>query len=306
MMLLTEPTSAGYPAEYLVARLRGRSKAYFSDWRSLAAGTAALADQGPEGFSGLAALLRWCFQQMERSLREAFASLLFVLESRTIILCLRFIKAGDFSGIEALLRESLLGPGLRRALLAEWPFDQRLATLAAALAAADRHFAVLPETVGRPGGLPLFEQHLTVAALNRMAARSLPSLLKKFANHLVDCRNLLAVNKFLRWQEEQPPLLAEGGLIPQQKLRRAANPADLLRLAGIFGYGLDEKTAAERLEVELTRFLASQLRHHRLSDDCAIQILFFLWRAYAEQRNRSLLFEGRRLDQTLLLEELLY
>jgi len=306
MILLTESTSVGYPDEYLIARLRGRSKAYFSDWRGIAAGTAALAGQGVEGFPGFAALLRWCFQQMESSLREVFASLFFVIESRTIILCLRFIKSGDFPGIEALLQGSLLGSGLRRALLTERPIEQRLATLAAVLAAGNRHFAALPETAGRKGSLPLFEQHLTVAALNRLAAFPLPSVLRQFGRHLVDCRNLLAVNKFLRWQEEQPPLLAEGGFISPQKLRGAANPAELLRLAGLFPYGLDEKFPAERLEVKLAGFLASQLRRHRLSDDCTTQILFFLWQAYAEQRNRSLLYEGRRLDQALLLEELLY
>ena len=69
---------------------------------------------------------------------------------------------------------------------------------------------------------------------------------------------------------------------------------------------VDEKTAAYRLEIEMSRFLAGQLRVHRLSDDCGTLVLFFLWQAYVEQRNRSLLFEGRHLDRALLLEELLY
>jgi len=100
--ILVEREEGGYPAEYLLSRIRGKRAFLITEWDPLIADTVPLESLRSPRYHGLSAdrssaslwssLLsgyRWAYLQMDKPLREIFRPFFLYSELRTLFFCLR-------------------------------------------------------------------------------------------------------------------------------------------------------------------------------------------------------------------------
>ena len=80
--------------------------------------------------------LEWLYGQMNRALRECFASVFVLLELKTIVLCLRNKEAARVTENDTLLTHTLLADSLRQALRGQPDVPSSITTLIEATASA--------------------------------------------------------------------------------------------------------------------------------------------------------------------------
>lgn len=282
MKLLLEITTAGTSDDYLYARVRCRRAALD------VSGTAPLGG-GEDSQEKLKREFSWVYRRMSSRLRRQLLPVFEAAELRTLVLCLRYLAAGDRSAIGSLLTSSLLHPQLQRELLAAKRGTPLVATLERLLAEQQPLFGGLAEIYLRrgPGGL---EQALIGRHLQQSLERCRPGALQLFLCYLLDMRNLLAIYKHLRWQVPQPPpLLTGGGLSPGrcEELWRARDLKALLQVMRKFT-GLDDDPEQLGVEDFLLRGLSVRLQRAGRDPLQPGLLIDYLWRCRQTVRNLGL------------------
>src|SRR5512135_886646 len=191
MELLQKPVDAGYPAEYLLSRIRGRRSALIRDWKRLIYDASlfeasslpkmgGLKAKSPDGvWASLVKEYRWVYGQMNMQLRRTFGPFFLYSELRTLIICLRRLPDRKAGVLDEVLNRSLLSDEMKHVLF--------LSTdLQTAVAGIERMFASLGKKA--PGlaaaleedGLRGVEQRLVEWYLAETVAAGLDPLLKLF------------------------------------------------------------------------------------------------------------------------------
>jgi len=307
--LLEQPAGEGYPAEYLLARIRGRRA------NLVAARLAPIASELPMAGGMTASAAReqlraefcWVYRQMNEKLRETFAPLFFWFEVRTIIISLRFRRGGERGKATSLLAGSLLAAPVQGALTKDGEPAEVIDELAGMLATVAEPCRGLG-TICRQQGWKDFEQGLATCYLERMTDPPVHPLLREFFRALIDLRNLVTLAKQLRWQLKGPPAFIRGGelaLARLEKTRVEGTPAGLAALLGALP-GMGALPAAPgNPEPLLLGWLTSKVR--ALGRDplgCGL-ILDYLWNCSVEARRLGLLCHGEALDREILRAELI-
>ena len=315
MELLRETAGRGYPADYLLARLKGRRGYLVADWEGVLAAAEPLAALPPSPYRGplvdatdegvWAGLLReygWVWRQMDEGWRRLFAPVFGGAELRTLTLVLRAVGKGERERAGRLLADSLLPRRLLRRLLES-------ADLAAAVA------AVAEETGGnaawrrrlaeafRRRGVAGVEETLTDRHLAEGAKARHPEI-KAFFTCLVDGRNIVALHKHLRWRIASPPPLVAGGSLRPDLSREAAAQGDpaavfplVARLTGRVA-GPEAGSVEHLLLAGVTRMLRRRGRESEVA-----LVLDYLWRCAVEARNLSLLIHAGAQEREALRRE---
>lgn len=236
MRLLRPIEESVVPRDFLLARVRGR-------WGR--------AERAAEAWPALLAEARWLYRRLDPGWRRELAPLLSLLEIRQLGNALRRRRGGDTAGGAAALAGTLLAEELVTPVAGELSEAQLLAVLAAGCG------------LGPVSGLRDFEARLSDAVLTTTAASTHDPALQLVVAGLIDGRNLLTLQKQLRWDGLAPTLLA-GGTLPARRLAalwrqgdRAAVAALARRRFGLAGGG----TWMEQLPAAL------RLRLHRCSPD---------------------------------------
>jgi len=306
--LLEQPAGEGYPAEYLLARIRGRRAKLAAARLAPAAGELPVAGgmTATAAREQLRAEFGWVYRQMNEKLRETFAPLFFWFEVRTILLSLRFRRAGERGKAASLLTASLLAAPLQRALTMEGDPAEALDELAGLLATVAEPCRDLAR-ICRQRGWKDFEQGLATCCLERMTGPPVHPLLREFFRALIDLRNLVTLAKQMRWQLHGPSAFIRGGelaLARLEKTRDEGTPAGLTALLGTLpGMGALPAVPGNP-EPLLLGWLSGKVR--ALGRDplgCGL-ILDYLWNCTVEARRLGLLFHGQALDREILRAEL--
>ncbi|HSH13893.1 MAG TPA: hypothetical protein VLA15_09090, partial [Desulfurivibrionaceae bacterium] len=192
--LLQKSRRAGYPSDYLLARLPRHRRL----WR-----TSCPPGSGEESQRELERELDWLHSQMEPQLRQEMAPALLFFEMPRLLSALRFSEAGDRQGVVESLRRSRLAPPLRKILAGEAPFPEKLRELGLFLGGFEPSLAGLTRAWAERGRVGL-EQALT-AGLFAAAHREQPvGPVRDFLARLADRQELLRLAKAEHWQRQVP------------------------------------------------------------------------------------------------------
>jgi len=304
MTLLSRPAFAGYPDEYLLARLRGRRAGLGSERQSQAA-AAGMTDA--EAWDTQRSEFRWVYHQMNVGLRQTFAPLFLWFELRTIILCLRLRRGGERGKAAGLLPASLLAKPLQQALTEEGEPAEVMDALSGLLAAVAEPYRGLADLYRQQGGREL-EQRLVTLYLERMTDLPLHPLLREFFRGLIDLRNLVTLAKQLRWQLREPQVFIRGGEITPERLGQALEEGSAAGLAALLAAlpGMGASPAAPlNPEQQLFGWLTGKVRRLGRDPLGVGLVLDYLWRCFVEAHNLSLIIHGEGLDHETLGAELI-
>jgi vacuolar-type H+-ATPase subunit C/Vma6 len=311
--LLQKPADRGYPADYLLARIRGRRAGLIRDWRPFLYGPA-LSGPLPPGTAGpregtgdnLMREYQWVYRQMNRQLREIFQLFFLYAELRTIFICLRRITDKKSGALGELLAGSLLSDSVKKVLLAG---DD----LKAAVAGIERLFLPLSPAfsglapVLETGGLRGVEQALVGRFLENAAGSAPHPVMKTFFSRLIDARNIMSLTKFLLLELKTPPARVPGGTISGRRFAETARTENVLALGAL----VREKTGVplerpEPAQVERALYLGMTRWLKRSGRDPfgAAPILDYLWRCSIEAMNLRVLHQGRDLEREVVAAEM--
>lgn len=228
-MLLRPIDGPGWPRDYLLARVHG----------NLAQLPAAPAG---DPWPPLLAAGRRLYPVLDPDWRREFGPLAALLEVRALATALR-LQQGDGNSTPSLLG-SLLHP-------------QLLAAVGKGLPALTSVLGLPPDTDIRALEATLFDREL----LRGRASCREPAL-QLLLQSLIDLRNLLAVQKALRWGSEALPSLLAGGATRVSRWENAwrrRSPSELQHLAERLAPG-DHGEPPSRLLADLGRTLARRAR----------------------------------------------
>ena len=319
MELLEHLEDRGYPAEYLLSRIRGRRSRLITDWRPL------IYDAGPldylassryQGFvrersaegiwKSLIREYRWVYTQLNEELRKLFTPFFLHAELRTLFICLRHMGDRKAGGVDELLSLSLLSPMLKAALLESVDLPEAVRRIERAFAAFSPRFGGLTEIYDAEG-LRGGEQFITNTYLSVAAEQRLPPLLREFFSRLIDSRNILGLYKNMRLEEKARAPFIAGGSIAAGKLKAVLEKGDLFGISAVvrefsgIRIGTPDPTQVEMaLYKGITRFL----RRAGRSPFGVGPILDYLWRCSLEVMNLSVLLYGKDLERDTVAAEL--
>jgi vacuolar-type H+-ATPase subunit C/Vma6 len=301
MNLLTIPLQAGYPSDYLLARVRGRRAALTADWsaRLVAAAPAEATEETIR--QGLLEEFAWLWQQMNGRLRACFAPVFSAFELRTVSLCLRH-QGREPERVERLLAGSLLAASVQNLLRAPGAREEAVAALAAALAPTPRAARELRQAWSAEGSGG-FESRLSALFFEQALRRPQHPLVRRFLRRLIDLRNLRALGKHLRWAPEATPRFLPGGCLPVWRLGGAWQNRSL---AGLLPLGVEEASppTPARAEAALLGAITAELRRAAREPDGVGLLLDYLWRRRLEARNLRILLLAGSLEHDRLAAEL--
>ncbi|WP_298269084.1 hypothetical protein [Geobacter sp.] len=315
MELLQPMEGRGYPADYLLARLKGRRGYLVADWEGVLAAAEPLAaippspyrpplvDATDEGvWAGLLREYGWVRRQMDEGLRRLFAPVFGCAELRTLVLALRAVEGGEKERAERLLAHSLLP----RRLLHRLRGSADLAAAVAAVAEETPGAAAWRRRLGeafRRRGVAGVEETLTDRHLAEGATARHPEIGVFFA-YLVDGRNIVALHKHLRWRIAFPLPLVAGGRLRPDLFRNAAAAGDPAAVFPLVARLTGREAGPEAGSVEhlLLTGLTRKLRRRGRESEVA-QVLDYLWRCAVEARNLSLLIHGGAQERAALRTE---
>jgi vacuolar-type H+-ATPase subunit C/Vma6 len=308
----------GYPAGYLLARIRGRRSRLIRDWRPVLYDTTPLDHLASSQYQGFvrertpegmwrALLLEhgWVYRQMDEHLRQAFATYFLYAELRTVFICLRCLEGGKAQTAGEVLGASLLSAEAQ-AILREGEVESALAGVERLFGALSPLFAGLAEGYAEKG-MRETERFLTHRYLAYVTGLPLHPVLRGFFKRIIDSRNILALYKALRTGGPREGIFLAGGNVPVERLAVLLEKEDILEVAGLVREAAGVKIASPEptlVEVALyrgiTRFLAGAGRDPL---DEAL-ILDYLWRCQLEVMNLSMLLAARGLERDEAAAEL--
>jgi len=316
---LIQSPGAGYPTDYLLARIASRRRELVSDWFATPVPAAgqdiAFPGRRPSAARGTPAALarerlrqeyRWVYLQMNQGLNCTMAPLFLWFELRTITIALRLRRGGERERelMAELLGGSLLSKRVQQVLGEPGTGAGALAGLLEAVAEPGRGLGALYR--GQKGRE--YEALFLALYLERTMRSTLHPVLREFFRCVIDLMNLLALAKQLRWQLEEPQSFIRGGTIATRRLEEVLNTKGAAGLAALLRtQGGPEGIPALRdnpesfLLCRLTRKVAGLGR-----DPLGIgRILAYLWDCSIEARNAGLLQHGAYLGEEILHAELI-
>lgn len=271
MEILERIEDRGYPADYLLSRVRSRRVLY----KNLIAGESPV-----EIWRHLLKEYRWTYIQMNGVLRNIFRRFFIYSELKTVFMCLRYRK-GEYEKIEELLFFSLLSDDLKELLRGDLDMMTAIKGIEGAFLSVSDRFGGLRE-IFMKDGLKGFEQALTNVYLENTIDSKLHRTIRDFFPYVIDSRNIIAVYKHIRWQMHDYPLFINGGGVKEARLKRIFERQDISGIATLVqklsGIITDAKNIENSLLKGITRFLRKTARDPL----CIGVILDHLWRCYAE------------------------
>lgn len=319
MELLQSPADRGYPADYLLARIKGRRAGLIRDWRPFIYGTALAGPPLPEKASGLTKAkprdgaggilmreYRWVYFQMNRELREIFYPFFLYAELRTVFACLRRLKDKKAGALENLLDHSLLSDAVKKVLLVNDDLKHAVAGLERIFLSLSPAFAGLTAIL-ETGGLRGVEQRLTERFLAEAAALTPHPVMKTFFSRLIDARNILGIAKFQRFELKTAPSPIPGGTITGARLRDAARTENLASLEALVNEAAGvraERPDPPQVERALYQGMTRWLKRAGRDPLSAAPILDYLWRCSIEAMNMNVLHYGRDVEREVVAAEL--
>ncbi|HYA86005.1 MAG TPA: V-type ATPase subunit [Nitrospirota bacterium] len=319
MDLLYSPGEPGYPAEYLVSRIKGRRSALIKNWNQLVYDQdlfLSAAPLQPGGFrtsvapdriwADLMQEYRWVYKQMNQQLRTIFHPYFLYAELRTICICLRHLRDKKEGAIDEVLNKSLLSHEAKTVFV-------RSNDLAEAIIGVERLFNSLSKkftgfsAIAEKDGLRGIEQRLTETYLAVMVESKLHPLLQMFFSRLIDARNIISIYKYLRLDNEQLPPVLPGGSIAKKKLRKISATDNIVEVGpmirALTGIKV-ERPEPTMVELALYKGMTRWLRMEGREPLGAGPILDYLWRCSIEAMNLSVLYQGKDLERDLVAAEL--
>jgi vacuolar-type H+-ATPase subunit C/Vma6 len=319
MELLLDPEDRGYPAEYLLSRIRGRKSGLITDWKGLLFDAAPLdvlvslrSRGGVAGTSPDAVWRRlmkeyhWVYRQMNGRLREIFSLFFLYAELRTIGICLRQLKAGKSAHLEELLEESLLSNELRKACLFSPDSSTGVAEVSRIFCRLSPDFSDLPRFYAEDG-LRGVERRLTSRFLEYAAQQRLHPLIRTFMVRMIDARNLIDLALSVQQEFVSKPDFTACGSVPMEQLVQIRQRKDLMAVGALVQQYAGAKVVLQdpsQVEHALYTATTQYLKRAGREPLSIGMILDYLWRCSLEAMNLSLLFYGRNVDRAMLANEL--
>jgi vacuolar-type H+-ATPase subunit C/Vma6 len=320
MELLKIPDHRGYPAEYLIARIRGRRLHLIRDWDRIVYSSRLSEHLASTGYGKLlsryaedgvwirlAQEYQWLYFQMNRELRNIFRPFFLYHEIRTVMFCLRY-KLGEDTGTdrEMLLHFSLLSEKIKKLLMMDSDLPSTLRSL-------DRLYVSPGDRKSRTAdvfsdeGLQGVEQKLTGICLKKIMRAGLHPLMKIFFADLIDSVNIMTAYKRIRWDIKAEPLFIEGGSCSAARLKRLVRSGRTRDITSFTerstGLNIKDATASDIERTFQKRLLKRSRTMSRETSGIGF-ILDHLWQCYNEARNLSIILHGRDIDREVLKEEL--
>ena len=288
LRLLREIPGSGYPADYLLPRLRGRRGSAGAAPAIPRGGTVPVGDSP---FWEQAARERsWLFRQLDFELRATLAPLFVYFEVGTLVQVLRYLAGNRAESVDGILETSMLSPMIRVILRGRDGVADVLSRLERSLAGEVLALAGIGASFAE-GGLRRCEELLRARFLARVLASGGQDDLTLFFQALVDGRNILAVAKALRWRPDPMPALLPGGSLPLPRPGRRCSADELARMVRRFSHGLnlaDEQLRPEQLEPLLQAQLLQKLVRRRRAGGAVSSCIEYVWRGQVAARQRSL------------------
>jgi vacuolar-type H+-ATPase subunit C/Vma6 len=317
MELLLRVEDRGYPADYLISRIRGKRTVLISDWTTLIFGgspfeylasstyTGFVTERSPEGlWRDLMKEYRWVYLSMNRALLRIFRPFFLYCELRTIFICLRHIKAGKALKTGAVLFPSLLSEDMKRALKESCDTAAAARVIEKAFLDLSETFSGISEICDREG-LRGFERELTVRYLVTTVRSGLHPLMKDFFARIIDARNIISLYKFLRLDPKTAPAFIPYGSIGESRFAGIIEKKDMLEIYGLAGTK-DKGPGRSNIENTLYKNISVFLRKAGRDPLGAGPILDYLWRASIEVMNLSILFYCRDMEREAIMLELVH
>jgi len=309
MNLLRDIDSPGFPNDYLITRIKGRRAALIANWNAVRTSGLIPGTSDERIWEALLNEFAWLYGQMNRTLRDCFASVFVLLELKTIVLCLRNKEAGCVTEIETLLTHTLLADSLRQ-VLRDAP-DVR-SSITALIEATAGTFPGLREsaTAYADHGLRGFEDSLMRGYLAHTVTTQLHPRIEQFLRAFVDLRNIMILYKQLRWGVGDPGAVIEGGMFELSRLvqlvknKELNSWEDLVREATALKI-VPASASEGALETVLLTSLTERLRQIGRGDDSVGLILDYIWRIYVHARNLAVLYHAPDLGEATLERELI-
>lgn len=322
MELLKEIKDRGYPAEYLLARIHGRRLSLIKDWDSLLSGRDISEYPGPPAHnkpflmrtqdSAWRQYLKereWIYHQMNSRLRNIFSPYFMYTELNTLLVCLRY-KSSDGSGtdIERILQFSLMSDKLRGLLRAGPDVPAVLDKLGRTDAFMQNNSSGL-EQVFLKDGFRGLEQGLADSLFKYIISMDMHPVIREFFAFIADARNIITLQRYMKWDTTTPPFFIRGGNIKETILTdilRSFNTGSLAALVYRQTGSHIEGPDAARVDNALQRRLTVKIKKwERESPDTGL-ILSYLWRCAMEAKNLSIIYHGREIDRNTLGEEIVH
>lgn len=319
MELIQHAESGGHPAEYLQARIMVRKGYRVADWEAvLSAGDPIAAVPATPYRKGLAGRseeevwrsmlgeFQWVHRQMEPRLRKVFAPLFGWFELRTLVLCLRNLGEGESGKVEEILFFSLLSEHLKKVLRSGPDTAAACRGVAEQLALGAVKFGRLGK-IHSEQGLVGFERALTDLYLAEILSAPLHPVIGDFVRRLIDTRNVMVLQKQLRWEIKEPPLFVRGGRIGEGTLLEVAERGGRAGIAPLVERltGRKGDLPPGEMEQALLSGLTRQARRAGRESAGIGLVLEYLWGCYVEARNLSLIVHGAGVDREALRKELI-
>jgi len=307
--LLRDLESPGFPNDYVIARIKGRRASLLANWKAARAHGLTPGTSDERIWEALLNELEWLYGQMNRRLRECFASVFVLLELKTIVLCLRNKEAGRVAGIDTLLTHTLLADSLRQVLRDQPDVRSTVTTLIETAAGA------LPglreaATAYTDHGLRGYEDSLMRGYLAHTVTTQLHPLIQRFLLAFVDLRNVMILYKQLRWGVEDAGAFIEGGMFKLSRLvnllaSKELNSWEELAKEAMAVKVVPAAASEGALETVLLTSLTGRLRQIGRDWDGVGLILDYIWRIYVHARNLAVLYHAADLGEATLERELI-
>lgn len=317
MEILQRVEGRGYPADFLLSRIKGKRAGLISDWTPLIFSEAPfeylassryrgfVTERSPEGiWRDLLKEYRWVYLRMNRDFLEIFRPFFLYCELRTIFICLRHIKGGNAKMAAGIFSSSLLSGEMKKVLSDSGDVATAARQIEKAFLDLSNTFSGVAE-ISERDGLERFERELTVRYLVMTVRNSLHPLIKKFFVRVIDARNIMALYKYLRLAPKTAPSFILYGSISESEFAGVIERKDILkihRLAGIKDEGPGRSNIEKVLYRNITIFLRKAGR-----DPLGIgPVLDYLWRSSIEVMNLSVLYYAREMDRDTVKTELVH
>ena len=321
MKLIDILENGGYPTEYLLARMRGRRTEAFSAWEEIIfhadPSEYLLKTQYGEFTEKYAAegvwirLLKeyqWVYRQMNSAAKCTFIPFFSFCEIQTLLACLRYKSEKDTGGqIGHLLTFSLLSRKIKEILLSK-------EDLPATVEALDNHMMTdmeqsghLSHTLSTQKGMAVVEQGLTGLFFEKLETEAIHPVLCLFFSFMADAINLVSLYKRIRWGIDASFQLVSGGKIRSSSINKILLERDMEAVTRL----IKKMTGKEMEDQKFTRIenmlydsLTNRIRTAAWDEPETGFILYYLWSAYVEVQNLSIILRGKHMERDVLREEL--
>lgn len=320
MEILLSPSKSEYPAEYLLARIRGRRVYLIRDWDTIIFNPEPLkylmttrygellGAYSAEGiWKNLLKEFQWVYYQMNRELGHIFRPFFIYVEIKTIILCLRHKTGnGALTEIENILLFSLLSDKIKDLFRMKTDVLTSLEMLEKVCVSPSAGMTGLRDVFAEDG-LKAVEQILTGSYLKKVIHAGLHPVINNFFVSAIDSKNIIAAYKHLRWGIQAAPVFIPGGSIRESRLKKVVetNRIEAINLLISRHTGISiEEAAASGIEIALRWGMTKLIKMMSRESSGIGLILDYLWKCSVEAQNLSIIISGRKIDRNILKREL--